>query len=143
MSIKDIGPLVGADEGLNHQIIDTFATLSESDLTWTEKIWGSIAKLDASMQVDCGLGKYQNRGIIDGFGGVSRGREQWTVRASRELRSAPEELAIGPVRYEIVEPLEQVRFVLVTSATSPRSPARASGAGGRAAPPHGPDAWAA
>ena len=31
MAISDIGPLMGADEGLNHQIVDTFATVSESD----------------------------------------------------------------------------------------------------------------
>jgi hypothetical protein len=87
--MKDIGPLLGADEGLNHQIVDTFATLSQTDMAWTEKIWASIAKTDGSLQLDFGLGKYQNRGIIDGFGGVSRGREQWTVRGSRELASAP------------------------------------------------------
>ena len=85
MGIKDIGPLLGADEGLNHQIVDTFATLSQTDMAWTEKIWASIARTDGSLQIDFGLGKYQNRGIIDGFGGVSRGREQWTVRGSREL----------------------------------------------------------
>jgi hypothetical protein len=28
MAIKDIGPLLGADEGLNHQAVDTSATLS-------------------------------------------------------------------------------------------------------------------
>jgi hypothetical protein len=28
MSIRDIGPLRGADEGLNHEIVDTFATVS-------------------------------------------------------------------------------------------------------------------
>ncbi len=107
MSIKDIGPLRGADEGLNHQIVDTFAIVAESDHAWTEKIWASIARTDGSLQLDFGLGKYHNRGIIDGFGGVSRGREQWTVRGSRELDSAPEEAAIGPIRYEIVEPLAE------------------------------------
>src|SRR5271155_1286010 len=105
MGIKDIGRLLGADEGLNHQIVDTFATLSQSELAWTEKIWASLARTDGSLQVDFGLGKYQNRGIIDGFGGVSRGREQWTVRGSRELRTAPEETAVGPLIYETVDPL--------------------------------------
>ena len=38
------------------------------------------ARPTARLQVDFGLGKYHNRGVIDGFGGVSRGREQWTVR---------------------------------------------------------------
>ena len=108
MAIDDIGPLRGADESLTHQIVDTFAVVSESDYAWTEKIWTSIASIDGSVQVDFGLGKYHNRGIIDGFGGVSRGREQWTVRGSRELRSAPEDVSIGPLSYEVVEPLRQI-----------------------------------
>ena len=121
MAINGIGAIIGADEGLNHQIADTFATVAESDLGWTEKIWGSIARVDGSLQVDFGLGKYHNRGIIDGFGGVSRGREQWTVRGSRELRSAPEEAGIGPVQYEIIEPTRRVRFRLEPNDVQPVS----------------------
>jgi hypothetical protein len=121
VAIKDIGPLLGADEGLNHQIVDTFATLSQTDMAWTEKIWASIARTDGSLQVDFGLGKYQNRGIIDGFGGVSRGREQWTVRGSRELAGAPEFTGVGPVQMEVVEPLKQMRFVLEPNDVQPIS----------------------
>jgi len=119
--MKDIGALRGADEGLNHQIVDTFATVSQADLAWTEKIWASLARTDGSLQVDFGLGRYHNRGVMDGFGGVSRGREQWTVRASRELESAPEAMAVGPVEYEIVEPLKQVRFRLAPNDAQPIS----------------------
>jgi hypothetical protein len=119
MAIQDIGPLHGADEFLNHQIVDTFATVGESDYAWTEKIWVSIARTDGSVQLDFGLGKYHNRGIIDGFGGVSRGREQWTVRGSRELRSAPEETAVGPIVYEVVEPLHQIRVRLEPNEVQP------------------------
>jgi len=121
MAIKDIGPLLGADEGLNHQIVDTFTTLSQTDLAWTEKIWASIARTDGSLQLDFGLGKYQNRGIIDGFAGISRGREQWTVRGSRELRSAPEANSVGPVQMEIVEPLKKMRFRLEPNEVQPIS----------------------
>jgi hypothetical protein len=121
MAINGIGALTGADEGLNHQIADTFATVSESDMAWTEKIWGSIARVDGSLQASFGLGKYHNRGIIDGFGGVSRGREQWTVRGSRELRGAPEETGIGPVQYEVIEPTRRVRFRLEPSDLQPVS----------------------
>ncbi len=119
MTIRDIGRLLGADESLTHQIVDTFATVSESDHAWTEKIWVSIATADGSLQADFGLGKYQNRGIIDGFGGVSRGREQWTIRGSRELRTSPEDVAIGPIRYEVVRPLEAVRVVLEPNELQP------------------------
>jgi hypothetical protein len=121
MAIQDIGPLHGADEFLNHQIVDTFATVGESDYAWTEKIWVSIARTDGSVQLDFGLGKYHNRGIIDGFGGVSRGREQWTVRGSRELRSAPEETGVGPIVYEVVEPLHQIRVRLEPNEVQPIS----------------------
>src|SRR5260370_23918502 len=121
MAIRDIRPLIGADEGLNHQIVDTFAPVAESDYSWTEKLWVSIAKTDGSVQLDFGLGKYHNRGVIDGFGGVSRGREQWTVRGSRELRSAPEQAAVGPIAYEVVEPLRAVRVRLERSDVQPIS----------------------
>ena len=121
MAIHDIGALRGADETLNHQIVDTFATVGESDYAWTEKLWVSIAHADGSVQLDFGLGKYHNRGIIDGFGGVSRGREQWTVRGSRELRTAPEETAVGPIVYEVVEPLRRIRVRLEPNDVQPIS----------------------
>jgi hypothetical protein len=121
MAPNDIGALRGADEGLNHQLVDTFATVAESDLAWTEKIWGSLASTDGSLQVDFGLGKYHNRGILDGFAGVSRGREQWTVRGSRELRTAPEATSVGPIHYEIVDSLNQVRFRLEPNEIQPVS----------------------
>jgi hypothetical protein len=56
---------------------------------------------------------------MDGFGGVSRGPEQWTVRASRRLGQDLESSSVGPVRYHVVEPLKKVRFVLERSATQP------------------------
>lgn len=121
MAIHDIGALGGADETMNHQIVETFSTVGESDYSWTEKIWVSIACTDGSVQLDFGLGKYHNRGIIDGFGGVSRGREQWTVRGSRELRSAPEQVAVGPIVYEVIEPLNQIRVRLEPNDIQPIS----------------------
>jgi hypothetical protein len=121
VAIRDIGPLVGADETLHHQIVDTFATVAESEYSWTEKIWVSVARTDGSVQMDLGLGKYHNRGVIDGFAGVSRGHEQWTVRGSRELRSAPEDTAIGPIIYEVVEPLRQIRIRLEPNDVQPIS----------------------
>lgn len=117
--MDDIGHLTEADEGINHQIADTFASVRELDRGWTEKIWGSIARKDGGLQIDFGLGRYANRNVIDGFGGVSRNFEQWTVRASRELASDFHSMSIGPVRYEIVEPLKQVRFALDRNKTQP------------------------
>ena len=121
MSMKDIGPLRGPTKGSNHQIVDTFAVVSESDHAWTEKIWTSIAKTDGSLQLDFGLGRYHNRGSSTASAACPAGAEQWTVRGSRELDVAPEQAALGPLRYEIVEPLGKVRFVLEPNDVQPIS----------------------
>jgi len=106
------GPLVPADETLTHQIVDTFATVGQSDLAWTEKVWATATARDGSLQVVFGIGKYTNRGVFDGAGGVSRGTEQWTVRGSRRLATDPASTSVGPLHYTVVEPLRSVRCVL-------------------------------
>ena len=110
--MSTLGPLVAADETLHHQIADTFATVGQSDRSWTEKVCAMAAPADGSVQLAFGLGRYPNRGVLDGYAGVSRGTEQWTVRASRRLASDVEGTAVGPLRYEVVEPLRVVRFSL-------------------------------
>jgi len=82
---KEDSMLIPSDDGLNHQIADTFAAVSHSDPAWTEKVWGSVFKNDGTLGLGWGLGKYLNRNVMDGYAGVSRGVEQWTVRGSRML----------------------------------------------------------
>jgi hypothetical protein len=116
-----LGPLLEADESFNHQISETFATVSQSDRSWTEKVAAMAAAKDGSLQLDFGIGKYTNRNVMDAFAGVSRGSEQWTVRASRALHTAPEETSVGPIRYEVIEPLRHVRFRLEPNDAQPIS----------------------
>jgi hypothetical protein len=114
-----IGPLVGADETLLHQTVDTFASVGTTDVNWTEKLWLQACALDGSLQVCFGLGKYTNRNVLDAFGGVSRGTEQWTVRGSRALHTERERIGVGPLDYEIVEPLAAVRVRLEPNDVQP------------------------
>ena len=107
-----IGLLTAADEGLGHQIVDTFAVTGTSDLSWTEKVCAMAAARDGSLQIGFGLGRYNNRNVMDAYAGASRGVEQTTVRASRSLGTDPLTALIGPIRYEVVEPLRQIRFML-------------------------------
>jgi hypothetical protein len=104
--------LTPVDELLCHQTTDTFATVSQSDLSWTEKIWAAVSRRDGSLQVDTGMGRYHNRGVLDGFAGASRGREQWVVRSSRDLWENGELTSAGPLSYEVLEPMRSVRFRL-------------------------------
>jgi hypothetical protein len=106
------GGLVPEDELLTHQIVDTFATVSQSDPSWTEKIWTTAHARDNSLQVVLGIGKYTNRGVFDGAAGVCRSTEQWTVRAGRRLSSDPSGTDVGPIHYSVVEPLRSIRISL-------------------------------
>jgi hypothetical protein len=116
---NSIGPLTEADELFCHQTIDTFATVGSTDLSWTEKVCAMAAARDGSLQLGFGLGKYTNRNVIDAYAGTSRGVEQTTVRASRELAPRPNETTIGPIRYEVVDPLRAVRFSLEPNDAAP------------------------
>jgi len=117
--LSDIGMIIELDEHLNHQIVDTFASTATSDLSWTEKIWSAIVRKDGTLAIDFGLGRYHNRGVLDGWAAVSRGRQQWTVRANRELRDDPTITQVGPITYKIIDPLHQVRYALARNEHQP------------------------
>jgi hypothetical protein len=116
-----LGSLLPADEGFHHQIVDTFASVSQSDRSWTEKVCAMACARDGSLQLGFGIGKYTNRNVMDAYAGLSRGVEQWTVRASRALASDPTTTAVGPIGYEVVEPLRVVRFTLAANDAQPIS----------------------
>ena len=77
------------------------------------------AARDGSLQLGFGFGKYPNRNIVDGYAGASRQVEQWTVRASRELSSDPDSIDVGPLHYEVLEPLKRIRVALAPNTTQP------------------------
>jgi len=114
-----IAPLLPEDECFHHQVADTFAVVGTSDPAWTEKVCAMAMAKDGSLQIGFGLGKYTNRNVMDGYAAVSRGKEQLTVRSSRALASAPDTTAVGPIHYEVEEPLRAIRFRLEPNACQP------------------------
>jgi len=117
--IPTIAALTGADEFFNHQIVNTFAAVASPERAWTEKAWLTLMRKDGSLQASFGLGKYANRNIVDGFAGVQIGTRQMTVRASRLLSSAPDEMGVGPLGYAVVKPLEAIRLTLAENSAVP------------------------
>ena len=117
--MNPIGPLLEADEQFNHQVADTFATVGNSDPSWTEKVCAMAMARDGSLQIGFGLGKYTNRNVMDAYAAVSRGKEQITVRSSRQLSPHPDRTLVGPIHYEVVEPLQQIRFRLEPNECQP------------------------
>ena len=118
--VPTIAPLSAADEYLNHQIANTFDTVATADLSWTEKVWFALFRKDGTLQASFGLGKYTNRNLIDGFAGVQIGTQQRTIRASRVLRPNMD-TAVGPLRYEIIEPMRKLRISVAANDAQPIS----------------------
>ena len=114
-----IAPLTAADELFNHQIVNTHAAVGTADRSWTEKAWFTLMRKDAQLQVNFGLGKYANRNIVDGFAGVQRGTQQRTVRASRELAPRLDDMDVGPLSYQVIEPFKAIRIALAPNAAQP------------------------
>jgi hypothetical protein len=110
--VPTISALIGADEFLNHQIVNTHASVGTGDRSWTEKIWFTLMRKDATLQASFGLGKYTNRNVMDGFAGIQRGTTQRTVRASRVLLPQIDEMAVGPLRFEVIEPFRKLRITV-------------------------------
>jgi hypothetical protein len=117
--VPTIADLTAADEFLNHQIVNTHSAVSTPDRSWAEKIWFTLMRKDGQLQASFGLGKYPNRNVIDGFAGVQRGTQQRTIRASRVLRPRLEEMAVGPLRYEVIEPFRKLRLTVEENAAQP------------------------
>ena len=113
------GPLLASDEGFNHQIVETFATVGQSDPAWAEKVCGMAGARDGSWQIGFGFGKYTNRNVVDAYAAVCREKEQWTVRAHRALDSAPDQISAGPIHYEVIEALKSIRIWLEPNEAQP------------------------
>jgi hypothetical protein len=99
--------LVAADEFFDHPVAD--------DPSWTEKVCAMAAPRDGSIQAAFGMGKYPHRGVLDAYAGVSMGKQQWTVRSSTSANR------VGPITYEVLEPLQVVRFALAENDVVPIS----------------------
>ena len=117
--VPTISALTPADEFFNHQIVNTHATVATGDHSWTEKVWFTLMRKDAALQVNFGMGKYANRNLMDGFAGIHRGTQQRTVRASRVLAPRSDEMAVGPLSFEVIEPFEKLRIALAANEAQP------------------------
>jgi len=101
------------DEMLCHQVVSTFDHPATSAREWTERIWVSAHDTTGELQIEAGFGYYPNRNVMDAFGVVAiEGKTLHAVRASRELRPEIDEIKVGPLSYEVIEPLRKVRCSL-------------------------------
>ena len=104
--------LLGIDEYPFHQVTETFAAVAGSDPSWNDGHYVCAADQAGTVAFTSNLRLYANNDVLDGFVCLRHAGHQYNVRVSRRLRPRMEQLEVGPLRLEIVEPLETVRLVL-------------------------------
>jgi hypothetical protein len=95
-----------------HQTPEPFGNVATSDHRWFDRNWFGCYSRAGDIGVITGMGAYSNMNAFDGFAAVQHAGLQHNVRAARPLRPDLEQLAVGPVRHEVIEPLRSTRLVL-------------------------------
>lgn len=92
-----------------HQAPTPFATVATSDAHYNDGYFCAFYAPD--WYFFTGLRLHPNVNVIDGWASVANSNRQIAVRASRALQPRYGELAVGPVRYEILEPMKRLRLI--------------------------------
>ena len=113
MLSTNYGDLVPEDELLTHQIVDTFATVSQSDPSWTEKIWTIAHARDNSLAGRAGRRQvHQPRCLRRRRRSLPRHRAVDRPCRPTVVRRIRPSTTVGPIHYEVVEPLKAIRISL-------------------------------
>ena len=103
--------LIKADEYPFHQIPESFAAVHTSDKHWNDGHYICLCDMDGNVSLVATVRLYQNTNVADGFVCIRHEGMQHNIRISRQLR--PDfEYRVGPLRVELLEPMQQIRLVL-------------------------------
>ena len=97
------------DDTLWHQLPTTFDHVGTSDPRFFDRYWFAATDPEGHGTLQFTLGAYQNMNVMDGGFIAIRDGRQHNVRVSRSLRPRYE-TAAGPLRVEVIEPLEHLRL---------------------------------
>ena len=94
-----------------HQIADTIRNVGSSDRNFYDRYYFNMHNSSGELFMVMGLGQYPTLAVQDAFVALRKGDTHRVVRASRELGDRAD-TAVGPIRVEVLEGLQRVRFVL-------------------------------
>lgn len=102
---------VPLDEYPVHQVPLSMEFVASSDRNAYDRCYLNAHDRTGDVFVVAGLGVYPNLGVADAFATVRNGDTQMTIRASDALGTDRMHQEVGPIRVEVVDPLERVRLV--------------------------------
>ncbi|MGR3322498.1 MAG: hypothetical protein ACU0CX_11495 [Sagittula sp.] len=105
--------LTAPDEFFNHQVALPHSVVGNSDPAWRERYWISVQDTTRDdLILSLGFGKYPNHDVTEAFAILQHGDTQHNLVLSREMGRESDRIAVGPLRADVIEPLERLRFVL-------------------------------
>jgi hypothetical protein len=105
------GSLSSWDDYPVHQTAETIRHSATSDRNFYDRYYFNCHQNDGEAFAIFGYGQYPNLAVADAFMVVVHGDSHRVVRASRELGDRMD-MSVGPIRVEIVRPLEELRFIV-------------------------------
>ncbi|HHX89335.1 MAG TPA: hypothetical protein GX700_06075 [Paracoccus sp.] len=105
--------LTAPDEYFNHQVALPHAVVGNSDPNWRERYWVSVQDITRDdFMLSFGFGKYPNHDTVEAAAMLQAGTTQHNLNISREMGAESDQIAAGPLRAEVLEPLKRLRFTL-------------------------------
>lgn len=95
-----------------HQTAEPVAHTLQSDRNAYDRYFFHGFSTDGDLFFGAAMGVYPNIGVIDAAFSVARHGRQRSVHASARLPASRAETAVGPIRIEVVRPLDTLRVVV-------------------------------
>jgi len=102
---------VPLDEFPIHQVPLSMRYVATSDRNFFDRWYFNAHDRTGDVFLITGMGVYKNLGVIDAFATVRIGERQLTVRSSDAYEDRLLDAAAGPLRIEVIEPLQKIRVV--------------------------------
>ena len=103
--------LTKGDEYPIHQTPDPIA-FSGTDRNFYDRYFFNGYTTDGAVFFGAALGVYPHLNIIDAAFSVRIGERQYNLHASRHLQMERMDTQVGPIRVEVIEPLQKLRVVI-------------------------------
>jgi hypothetical protein len=108
--MTDPGRLTRMDEYPRHQIGGTFDSVASDSVHWNDGFYFTLGDEATGTTLFAAIRLYANTDVMDGFACATVDGRQHNLRWSRRLRPDSDDIAVGPLRLDIVRPLEELRL---------------------------------
>lgn len=108
--MTNAGRLTRMDEFPRHQVGGTFDSVVSDSVHWNDGFYFTLGDQDSGTSIYSAIRLYPNTDVIDGFVCAVVGTQQHNLRWSRRLRPRIDDIAVGPLRLDIIEALHELRL---------------------------------